>query len=98
VKFDEVGKPGISNLLTIASTLTGKKIGDLEHEYAGKSYVQFKADVAGMVVGFLEPFQKRRAEFAADSGRIERILAESETKAKAIADRTLNDVRRVMGL
>jgi tryptophanyl-tRNA synthetase len=95
IKFDEVEKPGISNLLTIASTLGGLSIGELETEYDGKS---FKSAVAEIVVGFLEPLQKRRAELAADPARVARILTESEEKARIIANENLGDVKEKMGL
>lgn len=98
IKFDEVEKPGISNLLTIASTLGNTSIGELEQEYDGKSYADFKSAVAEIVVGFLEPLQKRRAEFAADPALVERILTESEEKARIIATENLTDVRKKMGL
>ncbi len=98
IKYDEQGKPGISNLLTMYSTLTGKSIGDLESLYDGKSYSEFKADLAEVVVGFLEPFQQRRAGLAADTAEVERILAGSEEKARAIAVQNLDDIRQKMGL
>ena len=98
IKFDEKEKPGISNLLTIYSTLGDKSIGELEAEYDGKSYAEFKADVAEVVVGFLEPFQKRRAELAADMATVERILTESEEKASIIASASLADIHHKMGL
>lgn len=98
IKFDEAEKPGISNLLTIASTLLGKGIGELEQEYDGKTYSEFKADVAEIVVGFLEPFQERRAALAADPAQVERILTESEEKARIIAADSLADIHRKMGL
>jgi tryptophanyl-tRNA synthetase len=98
IKFDETEKPGISNLLTIYSTLGGSGIGELEKDYEGRTYSEFKSDVAEAVVGFLEPFQKRRAELAADMGQVRRILEESEANARDIAARTLADVHAKMGL
>ena len=49
VKFDEKNKPGISNLLTIHSSLSGRSIADLENEFAGKGYGDFKSAVAEVV-------------------------------------------------
>lgn len=98
IKFDEIAKPGISNLLTIFSTLSDKPIGEIEQEYDGKNYGQFKSDLAEVVVGFLEPFQQRRAALAADPAHLEHILTESEEKAKLIAAENLSDIHRKMGL
>jgi len=98
VKYDEQEKPGISNLLTIYSTLSSKGVGQIEEEYAGKTYSAFKADLAEVVVGFLEPMQKRHAELAADPATVERILNDSEEKARAIAAQNLADIRSKMGL
>jgi len=98
VKFDVVGKPGISNLMTIYATLANVSIGKLEERYVGKSYAEFKADLAEVVVGFLQPLQERRAAFAKDVDRVEAILTESEKRARIIADKTLADVHKHMGL
>jgi tryptophanyl-tRNA synthetase len=78
IKFDEKEKPAISNLLTIFSTLSGMPIGELEQNYDGTSYSEFKSDLAEVVVGFLEPLQKRRAELAADPSTLDSILERSE--------------------
>lgn len=98
IKFDETAKPGISNLLTIASVLGGQSIGDLESAFDGKTYSDFKASVAEIVVGFLEPFQKRRAALAADPAGVVRILTKSEEQARMLAAETLADVHTKMGL
>jgi tryptophanyl-tRNA synthetase len=98
IKFDETEKPGISNLLTIYSTLAEKPIGELERLYDGKSYGDFKSDLAEVVVGFLKPFQERRAELASDLEAFGRVLTDSEEKARLIASANLSDIRRAMGL
>ena len=98
IKYDEVGKPGISNLLTIASALGGTSVGKLEEDYDGTTYSEFKADVAEIVVGFLEPFQKRRAELAGDPAGVVQILTESEERARMLSSDTLADVHKKMGL
>jgi tryptophanyl-tRNA synthetase len=98
IKFDEQEKPGISNLLTIAATLGDTSVGALEQEYDGKSYAEFKTAVGEIVAGFLEPFQKRRADLASDMGRVSRIIEESEEKARSIAAKNLQEVHAKMGL
>lgn len=62
VRFDPTDKPGVSNLLTILSSATNTPIKDLEQQYAGVGYGQFKQDVADAVVNVLEPIQQRYSD------------------------------------
>lgn len=96
--YDEDKKPGISNLLTVYSLLSGKEIKELEKSFEGKSYVDFKNDLAEVVVGFLKPFQEKRKEFENNIDQVETILTDSETKAKLLASSTLKEVKERMGL
>lgn len=98
IVFDEKKKPAISNLLTIYSLLSGKEIKSLEKEYQGKSYVEFKNDLAEAVIAFLKPFQEKRQEFAASPDQVERILTESEEKARSLANHTLREVKEKVGI
>lgn len=98
IKFNEKEKPAISNLLTIFSTLSGMPIGKLEENYNGKSYSEFKSDLAEVVVDFLEPLQKRRAELAANPKTLDSILVRSEEQARSIASTNLQDIKQKMGL
>ncbi len=98
VQFDEKEKPAISNLLTIYSTLSGIPIKKLEQEYDGKNYGTFKAELAEVIVGFLKPFQERRAALVADVPAFERLLTESEEKARIIASTHLSEIKTKMGL
>mgnify|MGYP001605063580 CR=1 FL=1 len=98
IKFDEENKPAISNLLTIHSLLSGKEIKKVEEEYDGKSYVDFKKDLAEVVVGFLKPFQEKRKGFESNSDQVEEILTKSEEKAKIIASSNLAEIKKKMGV
>lgn len=98
VRFDEATKPAISNLLTIYATLSGKQISDIEQTYAGKNYGQFKTDLAEVIVNFLTPFQQRRTELVADSEGFERLLTESEEKARILASSHLQEIQAHMGI
>ncbi|HXK40995.1 MAG TPA: tryptophan--tRNA ligase [Candidatus Paceibacterota bacterium] len=98
VKYDEKSKPAISNLLTIYHLLSGKEIKTLEKEYDGKSYVDFKNDLAEVVVNFLKPFQEKRKEFEKDPDKVLEILTKSEEKARILASSTLQAVKERMGL
>ncbi len=98
IKFDSKEKPAISNLLTIFSEISGKEINDLEKEYYGKSYVEFKNDLAEAIVAFLSPFQEKRKRLVNDMGEIYKILEKSEQKARELADKTLTEVKEKIGL
>jgi tryptophanyl-tRNA synthetase len=92
IRFDEEAKPGVSNLLTIFSSLTGRKIEELEAAYDGKGYGDLKRDLADVVVDFVTPFRDRVTELLEDEDELASILAEGAERAGAVARRTLADV------
>lgn len=98
VKFDEKEKPAISNLLTIYSALSGKSIKNLEKEYAGKGYGDFKKDLAEVVVDFLVPFQERYNKLASDKKELLKILEHGAEQAREIAAKTMKEVKERVGL
>ena len=98
VKYDPAEKPAKSNLLTIYHLLSGKSLDSLQAEYQGKTYDEFKKDLAEVVIDFLKPLQKRYAEFSADPGRVENILIRSEENARTIAAATMAEVKAKLGL
>ncbi len=98
VVFDQENKPAISNLVTIYNLLSQNSIKEIEKKYDGKSYVEFKNDLADVVVNFLRPFQQRRKELEDNLAYVEDILTESEENARVIADSTLSEVKQKMGL
>lgn len=97
VQFDLVQKPGISNLLTIFSTLTGRAIVDIESEFAGKGYGDFKGAVAEVVVEYLRPVRTRTLELLADPGHLAAILKAGAEKAEDVANKTISDVYERIG-
>lgn len=98
IKFDEKNKPGISNLLTIHSALSGKKIADLETEFQGKGYGDFKGAVAEVVTSYFAPVRERAAELLADPAELQRQLNAGSEKAREVASDTLNRVYDALGL
>jgi len=98
VKFDEKGKPGISNLLTIHSALSGKSISDLENEFSGKGYGDFKTAVAEVVIAKLEPIGKRTKELMDDPAELTRVLSNGAQKANEVASTTLKATYSAIGL
>jgi tryptophanyl-tRNA synthetase len=98
VKFDEKGKPGISNLLTIHSALSGKSIEAIESEFAGKGYGDFKSAVAEVVIAELEPIRERTKELMDDPAELVSLLSTGANKANEVASNTLKEVYAALGL
>jgi tryptophanyl-tRNA synthetase len=92
IRFDEDKKPGVSNLLTIYSTLTGTGIPELEERYAGKGYGALKTDLAEIVADWAAPFRERTREYLGDPETLDGILAKGAEKARAVAGETLAQV------
>jgi len=98
VKFDEKVKPGISNLLTIHSALSGKSVSDIENEFSGKGYGDFKTAVAEVVIAKLEPIGKRTKELMDDPAELSRVLSNGAQKANEVASTTLKAAYSAIGL
>ena len=98
IKFDEKLKPGISNLLTIHSALSGKSVTDLESEFSGKGYGDFKSAVAEVVIAKLEPISKRTNELMDDPAELSRVLSNGAQKASEVASTTLKAAYSAIGL
>jgi tryptophanyl-tRNA synthetase len=92
IRFDEVEKPGISNLLTISSALTGTPIAELVASYEGRGYGDLKTEVAAAVVDFVTPFRARTQAFLDDVAGLDAILARGAEKARGVAAETLAQV------
>jgi tryptophanyl-tRNA synthetase len=92
------GKPGISNLIDIMSVARGVPPEQVEREFEGKGYGEFKPAVAEAVVDWLAPVRERYADLRSDEDELERILEGGAERARAIARNTLADVRDVMGV
>jgi tryptophanyl-tRNA synthetase len=98
VVFDREAKPGIANLLTILAAFRGTPIADLEAEYAGRGYGDFKRDVADAVVEVFGPIRARTADLLDDPAELDRILDASAERAASLADAKLAEVYDRVGL
>ena len=98
VIFDEKSKPGVSNLLTVHSALSGKSIPDLENEFAGKGYGDFKLAVAEVVTDFFAPVRQKTQELLADEAALLQLLAVGSQKARDVAAKTLAQTYSALGL
>ena len=97
VHYDPEKQPGISNLMTILSCLTGKSFDDIEKEFEGKGYGDFKRAVADAVVNTLEPLQQR-AKAIIESGEVDKVLEKGAQRANEIASQVLARVQKAIGL
>jgi tryptophanyl-tRNA synthetase len=97
VIFDPENKAGVSNLLTIYSSLTGRKVSELEDEYAGRGYGDFKKDLAEVVVEFVTPFREKTLELLDDPAQLDAILAAGGERARAVTEPTLKRVYDRLG-
>jgi tryptophanyl-tRNA synthetase len=91
-------KPGISNLIEMLAVARGADTAEIEREFDGAGYGDFKAAVAEGVAGMLAPVRERYAELRPDEAALEAALAAGAEKARAIASRTVADVRDRMGI
>ncbi len=90
-------RPGVSNLLTIFSALTGREISEIESAYAGKGYGDFKADLADVVVEFVTPVQEKVRHYLDDTEALDAILAAGAERARGVAVTTMELVRERVG-
>ena len=97
VHYDPEKQPGISNLMTIMSSLNGKSFEEIENEFAGKGYGDFKRAVADVVCKEMEPYKARYNEIV-QSGLVDEVLKDGAKRASIVANETLKRVQKVIGL
>jgi tryptophanyl-tRNA synthetase len=97
VRHDPDEKAGVSNLIEIMAVATGTSIGEIESQFDGQGYGQFKEAVAEAVVGLLVPIQERYRELRADEAELSRLLAVGAEKAREASAPTLEAMYERMG-
>jgi tryptophanyl-tRNA synthetase len=97
IRFDPEAKPGVSNLLTIYSALTDRKVSELEAEYAGRGYGDLKKDLADVVAEFVGPLRERVRTYLDDPAGLDAVLARGAARAREVAAATLADVHTKVG-
>lgn len=98
VKFDPENKPGVSNLMQIYGAITNKNKEEIEKEFAGRGYGEFKMTVAEAVVEKLKPIQEKYNEILSNEDYIRKIYTKGDENARKIANVTLQDVKQKVGL
>lgn len=97
IVFDAEGKPGITNLLTIYSALSGRSVDDLVAAYDGKGYGDLKKDLAEVVREFVTPIQERTNAYLNDPAQLDKLLVRGAEKARVVAAGTLRDAYERVG-
>jgi len=98
ITYDPTGRPGLANLLTLYAALSGDTVESLASRFLASGHEALKRSLTDLVVATLGPLQTRYAELTADPGLVDRVLAEGAVRARAIADPTLVEVSRAVGL
>jgi tryptophanyl-tRNA synthetase len=98
VRFDREAQPGVANLLTIFSALSGREVADIVADYDGKGYGHLKVDLAEVVTDFLTPFQERVNGYLSDPASLDAVLEDGADRARAIARATLGRISERFGL
>lgn len=98
VRFDRETKPGVSNLLTIYSVLSGQSVDSVVAEYDGRGYGDLKKGLVEVVEGSLAPVRERTEDLLSDPAELDRLLAQGAERANEVAGRTLDLVYERIGL
>lgn len=98
VRYDWDNKPGISNLMDIYGATTGKTTDEIEKEFAGKGYGDFKMAVGDAVAAMLTPMQTRFEELIKDKEYLDKMIKQNDEKAYYFSQKTLRKVKKKVGL
>ncbi len=91
-------RPGIFNLATIYSLLSGQSKAEIEEHFAGKGYKEFKAELTELIVATLQPIQQRYAELMNDPAQLEGLLRQGADRVRPRAEATLHRAQTAMGI
>ncbi len=97
IKYDPENQPGISNLISIYSAITGKSYVEIENEFSGSGYGNFKIKVAESVIEILRPIQQKYDELQKDKSYIDHIIKDNAQKANYQSQKILRKVQKKIG-
>ena len=97
VRFDPENKPGVANLMSIYSAVTGKSFAEIETEFAGQGYGKFKPVVGDAVIEHLRPIREESARLLKDKAYLESVYRDGAQKASYVAEKTLRKVYKKVG-
>ena len=98
VHFDPENKPGVSNLMNIYASVTGKSFEEIESEFDGMGYGAFKPAVGDAVIETLRPIREEAERILADKTYLKQVYTDGAMKASAVARKTLRKVYKRVGL
>ena len=98
IKYDPVKKPGISNLLVIYSLFGDKSMPEVERKFKNKGYAELKKQLTSLLVLKLEPFRRKKKELLSREVYVKEVLEQGRKRAEIIAQATMQDVRKKIGL
>ena len=96
IKYAE-GKDGVNNLISIYSCFTGKTVEEIEREFDGKGYGEFKLAVGEVCADALAPVQQRYNELLADKAYLEQVMKNGADEASYYARKTLSKLKKKLG-
>lgn len=97
VRYDRENKPGVSNLMTIYASCTGKTYEEIEREFAGQGYGAFKTAVGEAVVETLRPIREETERLLKDKAYLQNVCKEGAERASYVAEKTLRKVYKKVG-
>lgn len=97
IHYDMENKPGVSNLLTIYSVISGKTIPEVEKHFEGKMYGHLKVELGELVIEYLRPIQERFQQIRQDETELKNILKNGADTARGQAQKTLKEVQETIG-
>ena len=97
VRFDPENKPGVANLMSIYSAVTGKTFAEIEAEFAGQGYGKFKPVVGDAVIEHLRPIREEASRLLKDKAYLENVYRTGAEKAGYVAEKTLRKVYKKIG-
>jgi tryptophanyl-tRNA synthetase len=97
IHYDEVVKPAISNLMAIYSAFSGSSFAEIEKQYSGKSYAEFKNALSELLVQELAPIQEKYDELSRNKKAFLKILEDGAQKANKVASKTLAEAKKKVG-
>ena len=98
IQYNPEHKPALSNLVQIYSAITNRRIDEIEKEFKGKGYGDFKKGLAEAVIASLAPFQKKKRELLKNNSIIKKMLAAGNKKAGSVADKKIKEVKKKIGI
>ena len=97
IRFDPENKPGVANLMSIYSAVTGKSFAEIETEFAGQGYGAFKPKVGEAVIETLRPIREEAQRLLKDKAYLENVYRSGAEKASYVAEKTLRKVYKKIG-